>query len=930
MSLQLGDVAPNFSAPTTEGPIEFYQWLGNSWGLLFSHPADFTPVCTTELGTVARTKGEFEKRNVKVIGLSVDRVESHQGWIRDINETQSVTMNFPIIADPDRKVAATYDMIHPNASDKATVRSVFVIGPDKRIKLTVTYPDETGRNFNEILRAIDSLQLTANHRVATPADWQQGQDCIVLPGLADSDVAQLFPQGVREVKPYLRYTPQPAGSRNGKPAPEQRKDEMPHKPPHAQLIEMGTAHWISQIVHVAAKLDLADHLNGEPKSADELAGPTGTHAPSLYRLMRTLANLGILTEDAKNRFALTPLGEGLKKGAPGSARATILTLTSEAFSTGFGQLLYSVQTGKSGFERALGMPIFDWLGQNPEMASLFSETMVGVHGTEPAAVAAAYDFSGLRTIVDVGGATGNLLTTVLGRATGASGILYDLPHVVRDAPALIGSRGLTDRVTIEAGSFFERVPAGGDAYLLSHVVHDWSEAQCLTILRNCRRAMKPGSRLLLVEMVLPSGDTPHPGKVLDMMMLVGPGGQERTEQEYGRLLAKAGFRLTRIVPTESAVSIVEAVPVASHADAEASVPEGARALEPQPSDTLQPAGSNLNPSTILQTAFGFWNSKVLLTAVELGVFTKLAGRRLTGAELGGELRFHPRAIADFFDALVAMKFLGRDDGDGPQARYFNTPEGALFLDERSPRYIGGILSMLNARLFKFWNDLPEALRTGKPQNEEKHGQKGIFETLYAEPAKLEQFMGAMTGLSRINFEAFAEKFDFSKFKTLCDIGGATGLLSVEVARRHPHLKCISFDLPPVEPVAKKHIAAAGLNGRVGTASGDFFKDPLPKADIITMGMILHDWNLEKKMHLIRAAYDALPPGGALVAIEALIDDARRENVQGLLMSLNMLIEFGDAFDYSGADFRNWCGEVGFKRFEVIHLAGPSSAAVAYK
>jgi hypothetical protein len=337
----------------------------------------------------------------------------------------------------------------------------------------------------------------------------------------------------------------------------------------------------------------------------------------------------------------------------------------------------------------------------------------------------------------------------------------------------------------------------------------------------------------------------------------------------------------------------------------------------------------LNPSAILQTAFSFWSSKVLLTAVELSVFTRLANRKLTGAELGAELKFHPRAVADFFDTLVAMKFLGRD-GDGPTAKYFNTPEGALFLDEKSPRYVGGILVMLNSRLFRFWNDLPEALRTGRPQNEIKHGQKGMFEELYSDLPRLEQFMGAMTGLSRINFEAFAEKFDFSKFKTLCDIGGATGLLAIEAAKRHSHLKCISFDLPPVEPIAKKYIAAAGLSERISTAKGDFFKDPLPKADLITMGMILHDWNLEKKMHLIRAAYDALPSGGALVAIEALIDDARRENVQGLLMSLNMLIEFGDAFDYSGADFKKWCGDVGFKRFEVIHLAGPSSAAIAYK
>ena len=332
---------------------------------------------------------------------------------------------------------------------------------------------------------------------------------------------------------------------------------------------------------------------------------------------------------------------------------------------------------------------------------------------------------------------------------------------------------------------------------------------------------------------------------------------------------------------------------------------------------------------ILQTAFAFWGSKVLLTAVEFGVFTKLGGRRLTGAALGEELELHPRGIADFLDALVAMKFLGRE-GDGPEAKYFNTPQGAMFLDRNSPRYIGGILEMLNARLFRFWHDLPAALRTGEPQNEVKRGQKPMFEELYAEPARLEQFMGAMTGLSRINFEAFAEAFDFSRFKTLCDVGGASGLLCIEAAKRHPHLKCTSFDLPQVEPIAKKSIAAAGLSDRIRTASGDFFKDPLPKADCITMGMILHDWNLEKKKHLIRNAYDALPEGGALVTIEALIDDARRENVFGLLMSLNMLIEFGDAFDYTGADFRGWCAEAGFKRFEVLHLAGPHSAAVAYK
>ena len=276
-----------------------------------------------------------------------------------------------------------------------------------------------------------------------------------------------------------------------------------------------------------------------------------------------------------------------------------------------------------------------------------------------------------------------------------------------------------------------------------------------------------------------------------------------------------------------------------------------------------------------------------------------------------------------------MGFLQRE-GDGPSARYANNETSALYLDEASPRYVGGTLAMLNARLFEYWDDLPTALRTGQPQNEVKRGAPGIFEALYADPAKLEQFLNGMTGLSRINFEAFAEKFDFKPYRTLCDVGGATGLLCCEVATRHPHLQCTSFDLPVVEPVAKKSIAARGLQDRVRTAAGNFFEDPLPRADLITMGMILHDWNLERKLQLIRAAWDALPPGGALVAIEALIDDERRQNVFGLLMSLNMLIEFGEAFDYTGADFRGWCKDVGFKRFEVLHLAGPSSAAIAWK
>ncbi len=209
MALRLGDIAPNFTAETTEGTVDFHQWLGTSWGVLFSHPADYTPVCTTELGMAAKLKDEFTKRNVKMIAISVDPLDDHHGWIKDINETQACAVNYPIIADPDKKVASLYDMIHPNADDKFTVRSVFIIGPDKKIKLTITYPAGTGRNFLEILRVIDSLQLTAQHKVATPVNWKDGEDCIVVPALSDEDATKLFPKGFRKVKPYLRFTPQP-------------------------------------------------------------------------------------------------------------------------------------------------------------------------------------------------------------------------------------------------------------------------------------------------------------------------------------------------------------------------------------------------------------------------------------------------------------------------------------------------------------------------------------------------------------------------------------------------------------------------------------------------------------------------------------------------------------------------------------------------
>lgn len=331
-------------------------------------------------------------------------------------------------------------------------------------------------------------------------------------------------------------------------------------PPHAQLIQMGTASWISAIVYAAAKLGIADHLAAGPRSAVELAGTTRTHAPSLYRLMRTLAGLGILTERDGQRFALTPLGEALKAGAPGSARATLMAFCGPAFWHSWEEILYSLETGKTGFEKACGMPVFEYLAQHPEEASYFSEAMVGFHGAEPPAVARAYDFSSAKTVVDVGGATGNMLAAILSHHAAPRGVLFDRPHVVRDAPALLKARGVEERVTIEPGDFFERVPAGGDAYLLSHIIHDWNEDQCLTILGHCRNVITPDGRLLIVETILPTGDTPHQGKVQDMVMLVIPGGQERTEAEYASLLSKAGFRLSRVVPTESVVSVVEALP----------------------------------------------------------------------------------------------------------------------------------------------------------------------------------------------------------------------------------------------------------------------------------------------------------------------------------------------------------------------------------
>ena len=337
----------------------------------------------------------------------------------------------------------------------------------------------------------------------------------------------------------------------------------------------------------------------------------------------------------------------------------------------------------------------------------------------------------------------------------------------------------------------------------------------------------------------------------------------------------------------------------------------------------------VDPSHIMQVGMGYWASKTLLSAVELELFTTLGADGMTAPQIAAALELHERAIPDFPDALVALELLDRD-GEGSDALYRNTEATALFLDKGSPAYIGGILEMSNARLYRFWGDLTEALKTGEPQNEIKHTGKPMFDELYSDSDRLEQFMNAMSGISSGPFSALAEKFDFSKHETLTDVGGATGQLSIIVANRHPHMRCTTFDLPVVEPIAKRTIEGAGLSDRVTTVAGDFFADPLPEADVITMGLILHDWNLERKMQLIKAAYDALPGGGAFIVIESLIDDGRRTNAFGLLMSLNMLIEFGDAFDYTGADFAGWCKEVGFKETEVLPLAGPASAGIAYK
>lgn len=341
------------------------------------------------------------------------------------------------------------------------------------------------------------------------------------------------------------------------------------------------------------------------------------------------------------------------------------------------------------------------------------------------------------------------------------------------------------------------------------------------------------------------------------------------------------------------------------------------------------AKTQVDPSKIMQIGTGFMATKTLLTAVNMELFTILAQRELSGAEIQSRLGLHSRSLYDFLDALVALGSLKRI-GLKETAKYRNAEDSDMFLDKNKPSYIGGMLEMCNNRLYPFWNDLEEGLKSGLPQNETKNGGKPVFEEVYANPKKLREFVSAMGGVQMGNFMAFANQFDFSNYKTLCDIGGAGGFLSAHVSLNNPHMQCSSFDLPPVEQIAKENIKNMELENKVKVLSGDFFKVNFPKADVITMGNILHDWGTDDKKMLIKKAYDALPKKGALVIIENIIDDNRSENAFGLLMSLNMLIETSKGYDFSAADFSILAKEVGFQDIYIIKLTGPTSAVIAYK
>lgn len=333
----------------------------------------------------------------------------------------------------------------------------------------------------------------------------------------------------------------------------------------------------------------------------------------------------------------------------------------------------------------------------------------------------------------------------------------------------------------------------------------------------------------------------------------------------------------------------------------------------------------VTPERIMQLGLGFLASKTLLSAVELGLFTELSNGPLTADELRSRLKLHPRSALDFFDALVALGMLDRQDG-----LYRNSPEASQFLVRNKLGYIGGLLEMANERLYPFWGSLTEGLRTGLPQNEVKSGGTGLFETIYGDPDRLRLFLGAMTGLSMGASKAIAEKFTWQNYKTVIDVGGAQGGLLVQLCLTHPHLTGANFDLPVVGPIFKEYVATNGLSDRLKFIEGNFFADKLPTADVLTMGHILHDWNLEEKHALLKKAYDALPDGGALIIFEALIDDERRQNAFGLLMSLNMLIETPGGFDYTGKDCSQWMRETGFRETRVEHLIGPDSMVIGIK
>ena len=332
----------------------------------------------------------------------------------------------------------------------------------------------------------------------------------------------------------------------------------------------------------------------------------------------------------------------------------------------------------------------------------------------------------------------------------------------------------------------------------------------------------------------------------------------------------------------------------------------------------------LSPDKILQTGMAFWASKALLSAVEMEVFTELAKHPQALESLQGRLGLHPRSARDFLDALVALGFLKREEGV-----YSNTPETDLFLDKKKPSYIGGILEMCNHRLFKYWNELTPALRTGLPQNEIKAGQD-LFGALYADPAALKEFLRAMSGVSRGANMAIARQFPWQNYQTYVDVGTAQGDLAVQIALANPHLRGQGFDLTEVGPIFDEYVETCGVADRLTFAGGSFFTDPMPKADVVLMGHILHDWDLEQKKMLLRKAYEALPEGGAVVVYEAIIDDDRSKNAFGLLMSLNMLIETPGGFDYSGSDCQSWMKEAGFQQTNVEHLIGPDSMVIGIK